>query len=153
MITYNIDNVSGDTEISADTIWKIGDRIRLTFRTLGVNVYTMAIQLYMIELKVAREFPNLEVLSTQQTDDGFIMVCQVKPVESTDGQVQQASALTAGIVAAAIIAGGVFTVWSLTKVERIVDSPSGQIALAGAGVTGIALFIVVVLMLLSKVKK
>jgi len=81
------------------------------------------------------------------------MVCQVKPVESTDGQVQQASALTAGIVAAAIIAGGVFTVWSLTKVERIVDSPSGQIALAGAGVTGIALFIVVVLMLLSKVKK
>ncbi len=142
-------------EISPDAAFVVGDVIEMHFNTFGPTSWTIlqATQYVIIEMALKRQFPELEVISSKNVESGFVITFRVTavPAPTTDDP-QQAGVLTAAIVAAAVIGGGIFVWLSLDKVYQIVDSPAGQVALVGAGAMGIGVLVIVLLLAFGLLK-
>ena len=148
--------MSEKIEITKDTPLNPGDKIEMKFNLYGAGdwYYFRAVQVAAIENRLKKKYKNLDFTGWTDADDALYMRFTVKQ-PSTDPMenVQEAGIVTGAIIALTVIGGGILTWMVFDKIYKIVDSPAGQIALAGTGAAGIGLLIVVVLVLLSKVKK
>lgn len=143
-------------EIGPDTPFVEGDIIEMQFAALGSVEwsYFRALQYAIIEKTLKNKYPNFTILSSSNTETGFTMRFRVDSLPPADPYaIQQSSVVTAAIVAAAIIGGGIFTYLALDKVYRIVDSPAGQVALAGTGALAIGVLLLVMLIGLGLIHK
>lgn len=142
-------------EIDKNKPLKPGDIIDLEYRTTG-EVWVPAIQISMIEWQLEGR-SDWEIISNSLPTAGRltfkVLVLDTVPQEP---ELQTASAgVTALMVSAAIVAVGAITWLTLDKVyqfveivpdavEKVSETPAGQVALAGAGSLGIALLIYVI---------
>jgi hypothetical protein len=120
-----------------------GDVVELHFKALGPNwLYLRASEMAVLQWRLAKKHPNYKLISWSAPGDKLILRFRVQ--EPVGPVIQQAGVGTAAVIAAAVIAAGVFTWLSLDKVYQITDSPAGQVALAGAGSAGIGLLLVAI---------
>lgn len=139
------------TEIDKDEPLFPGDRILMTFKTFGSSwLYLRASELAVLKWQLSRKNPFWQMESWNSTTypDKLVIEFLIKEPSEDVPQVQKAGVVTPLIIAAIVIGGGLFAWLSLDKVEKIVDSPAGKIALAGTGSLGIAALVVAVLLLL-----
>jgi len=131
-------------EISKDKPLSPGDLIEMQFRTYGGS-WLRAAQLALIEKKLEGR-GDFQVLSwTLIATNGVafkIKILKSNPV-----------ILTAGIIGGIIIASGVVAWLTLDKVYQIMESPAGQIGVAGTGLLAAAAAIAAIITLLPRSKK
>jgi len=140
------------TEIDENEPLFPGDVILMTFQTYGSSwIYLRASELCVLKWQLSRKHPYWRMTAWDSTTypDKLIIEFLIKePPTDEVPQVQQASVITPLIIAAIVIGGGLFAWLSLVKVEKIVDSPAGKLALAGTGSLGVAALVIAVLLLL-----
>ena len=141
-------------EIRSDAPLFPGDTIRMTFKTLGTpsswGGWLQAIDVYFYQRYIESN-PNFKVIAYSQPGDSIIFTIKVK--EPDKPEFQQASVGTALLIAGTIIGAGLIGYLMLTKVEKMVSTPAGQVALAGTGVALFAIPIIAIIILLSMSKK
>lgn len=127
-------------EISEDTPLFPGDVIEMHFKAFGPNwVYLRAAELAILKWRMEQKNPDYELISWQAPGDKLIMTFRIIANP----------ALTAGIILAIVIGGGLFAWLSLDKIYRISSSPAGQIAMAGGGAVGLVFAVFVGYLVLS----
>lgn len=128
-------------EISQDKPLEPGDLIEIHFRTVG-GTWIKASHIALIEYRLAGR-SDFEIISSGVPDDHSlyfeIRIKKTNPV-----------VVTAAVIASAIIAAGVVAWLTLDKVYQIMESPAGQIGVAGFGALAVVLVVVIVLSLLQK---
>jgi len=128
-------------EISKDKPLQPGDIIEIHFKTVG-GTWVKASHLAIIEYRLAGR-SDFEIRSWSIPDDHSlyfeILIKKTNPV-----------AVTAAIIGAVIIGTGVIAWLTFDKVYQIMDSPAGQVGVAGFGVFAIVAAIVIILGLLQK---
>lgn len=131
-----------------------GDVIELEYRCTGM-VWITSAQVAMIEWKLARR-SDWEIISNSLPENNRITFkILIKSKIPQDPKLQTASiGVTALMISAAIVAVGVIGWLTLDKVyqifEKVIESPAGQVAVAGMGAAGIAVLIIALLMLSKK---
>jgi len=128
-------------EIDKDKPLEPGDLIELHFRSVG-GTWLTAAQIALIDWQ-------LEGRSDFRIKSWSIPVPQVVIFEI---EVKKTNPLivTAAVIAGAIIAAGVVAWLTLDKVYQIMESPAGQVGVAGFGVLAAVAAVAVVLSLLPK---
>lgn len=128
-------------EIDKDKPLQPGDLIEMHFKSVG-GTWIKASHIALIELRLAGR-SDFEIISSgtgQGPDVSFtIRINETNPV-----------ALTAAIIGAVIIGAGVIAWLTLDKVYQIIESPAGQVGVAGVGVFAAAAAILIILSLVKK---
>jgi hypothetical protein len=135
-------------EISDTKALNPGDRIEMHFKTSGM-VWLQATHIALIEYRLSGR-KDFEIISNSLPEKNrVIFTIEIKQPPKEEPGLQRASiGLTAGIIAASIIAVGIVAWLTLDKVYQIQESPVGKIAVAGTGVGIAAAGIAAVLLLL-----
>jgi hypothetical protein len=135
-------------EISDTKALNPGDRIEMHFKTSGM-VWLQSTHIALIEYRLAGR-KDFEIISNSLPEKNrVIFTIEIKQPPKEEPGLQRASVgLTAGIIAASIIAVGIVAWLTLDKVYQIQESPVGKIAVAGTGVGIAAAGIAAVLLLL-----
>lgn len=141
-------------EIDKNKSLNPGDVIELEYKCTGM-VWITSAQVAMIEWQCAKR-TDWEIISNSLPETNRITFkILIKSKIQQDPKLQTASiGVTALMVSAAIVAVGVIGWLTLDKiyqlVEKVIESPAGQVAVAGMGAAGIAVLIIALLMLLKK---
>ena len=104
-------------EISMDTPLNPGDRIRFIYKALPyVPDY---VERFFYEKLVSIRHPNFKILRVfkNEKENEWVVEVEVLPPE----KIQQASALTAAIIASAFAIGAVASYFTLKRVEKVVE--------------------------------
>jgi len=130
-------------EIDKNKVLIPGDRIEMHFKTSGL-VWLQAAQIALIEERVKNR-PGWQIISnTLPANNRVIFTIEI--IEPSEPGLQTAGVgVTAAIIGTVIVAAGVVSWLTLDKVEQIMESPAGQIAVAGSGVGMAALGIAALL--------
>ena len=113
-----------------------GDVIELVYNVKG-PAWVVGTALTIIESALNRK-KNYSVEAWSHDPDKGQVSIEVKIIDPTPPsdappEVQQAGIGAAIVWAIAVIGGGVFVWLSLDKIYKIVDTPAGQVAVAGGG--------------------
>lgn len=128
-------------EISKNKQLEPGDLIELHFRTVG-GTWVKAAHLGIIEYRLAG-FPYFEIISWTILDEHSL--CFEIRIKKTNPVL-----VTAAVIGTIIIGTGVIAWLTLDKVYQIMESPGGQVGVAGFGILAVVAAVVIVLSLLSK---
>ena len=139
-------------EISKDTLLQPGDDIEIVYKIYGLG-WLAATQVAAIESKLEGD-PKYDLRSVDYDDKTKKVTFGIhirKPAETI--KVYEAGIpVTYILIAIASSAVLAFAWLNFEAIYKIVDSPAGQIALAGAGSLGIAAAILIILTVLGKSK-
>lgn len=130
-------------EIDRNKSLQPGDIIELHFTTMGMMWITAA-QIALIELQLGgrRDFTILSHSLPENNKVVFtVRINKTNPV-----------IVTAAVIGGLIIGAGVIAWLTFDKVYQIVESPAGQVGMAGFGALAAAVAVAVVLKLLLKAK-
>lgn len=131
------------TEIDKDEPLQAGDVIEMHFKAYGPNwLYLRAAELALIKWRCEQAHTDYELLSWQAPGDKLILTFKVLKTNPV--------VVTAAIIAAMVIGGGVFAWLALDKVYKIATTPAAQVALAGTGALGITFAVIVGYLILSR---
>ena len=112
------------TEIDKDELLYPGDVIEMHFNAYGPDwVYLRAAELAMLKWRMEKKNPDYDLISWQVPGDKIIMTFRIIANP----------ALTAGIIAAIVIGGGLLAWLSLDKIYKISSTTGAQVAMAGGG--------------------
>ena len=128
-------------EIDKNKPLQPGDLIELHFKTFG-GTWLKAGHVAFIEWQLT-DRKDFTIMSSS-IPDPHTLVLEIR-INKTNPAL-----LTAAIIAAIIIACGLIAWLTLTKVYQILESPAGQVGIAGFGVLAIVAAVVIVLSLLQK---
>jgi len=151
------------TEIQSTDEIKQGDRLRFTYKTIGLTWVTAA-QLAIIDIRLKNK--GFNIISTETTDKQIIVECTFEPSQSDEPQYQQASVVSGAVIiaAATAIAGLILWLlidkiekWTVTTSTAVTDTikdatstPAGKAIMTGSGVFLAGLGIAVIYWLLKK---
>jgi len=151
------------TEIQSTDEIKQGDRLRFTYKTIGLTWVTAA-QLSIIQYRLKNK--GFNIISTETTDKQIIVECTFEPSQSDEPQYQQASIVSGAVIiaAATAIAGLILWLlidkiekWTVTTSTAVTDTikdatstPAGKAIMTGSGVFLAGLGIAVIYWLLNK---
>jgi hypothetical protein len=151
------------TEIQNTDEVKQGDRLRFTYRTIGLTWITAA-QEAIIQARLAKK--GFNITSIETTDKQIIVECTFEPSQSDEPQYQQASIVSGAIIIAAATAVAGLVLWLLLdKIEKweattgqaisdtikdTTSTPAGKAIMTGGGVFLAGLGIALVYWLLKK---
>ena len=143
------------TEIDKDEPLYPGDKILMTFKAFGPAwVYLRASELALLKWQLSKDNPDWQMTAwdAYTYPDKLLIEFVIKgpPIDETPQVLQAGIFTTAAVIGALVVGAGLFTWLSLVKVEKIVGSPAGKIALAGTGSLGIAVLVIAVLLLLRR---
>ena len=133
------------TEISPNEQLFPGDEIEMHFKVYGPNwVILRAAELAMLIYRLEQKNPEWELTSWDSTTytDRLVLsfrILQTNPV-----------VVTAAIIAAIVIGGGLFAWLALDKVYKIATTPAAQVAMVGTGALGITFAVIVGYLILSR---
>lgn len=128
-------------EIDKDKPLSPGDLIEMHFRTVGGTWFKSA-HIAVIEWRMAGR-PGFEIISSR-IPDPQTLIFEIR-IKKTNPVV-----VTAAVIAGLIIAAGVVAWLTLDKVYQIMESPAGQVGVAGFGALAVVLVVVIVLGMLQK---
>jgi len=133
------------TEIDVNERLYPGDEIEMHFKVFGPSwTYLRAAELAMLIHRLEQKRPDWELTawdSTTYTDRLVLKfrILQTNPV-----------VVTAAIIAAIVIGGGLFAWLALDKVYKIATTPAAQVAMVGTGALGITFAVIVGYLILSR---
>jgi len=126
------------TEIDLNEQLFPGDEIEMHFKVFGPSwTYLRAAELAMLIHRLEQKRPEWELTawdSTTYTDRLVLTfrILQTNPV-----------VVTAAIIAAIVVGGGLFAWLALDKVYKISSTPAGQVALAGPSLVVVGIVCIV----------
>lgn len=133
------------TEIDINEQLFPGDEIEMHFKVYGPSwTYLRAAELAILINRLEEKRPEWELTSWDSTTytDRLVLsfrVLQTNPV-----------VVTAAIIAAIVIGGGLFAWLALDKVYKIATTPAAQVAMVGTGALGITFAVIVGYLVLSR---
>lgn len=128
-------------EIDKNKPLEPGDLIEMHFKTFG-GTWLKSAQIALIEWRL-EGWPYFQIISWTLPDPHtWIVEIRIKKTNPVS--------VTAAIIAGVIIAAGAIAWLTLDKVYQILESPAGQVGVAGFGALAIVVAVVVILSLLSK---
>ena len=114
------------TEIDVNEQLFPGDEIEMHFKVFGPSwTYLRAAELAMLIHRLEQKNPDWELTAWDSTTYTDRLVLTFRILKSNPVVV------TAAIIAAIVIGGGLFAWLALDKVYKISSTPAGQVALAG----------------------
>jgi len=130
-------------EIDKNKVLVPGDRIEMHFKTSGL-VWLQAAQIALIEERVKNRSDWQIISNSLPANNRVIFTIEI--IQPPEPGLQTAGVgVTAAIIGTVIVAAGVVSWLTLDKVEQIMESPAGQVAVAGSGVGMAALGIAALL--------
>ena len=130
-------------EIDKNKVLVPGDRIEMHFKTSGL-VWLQAAQIALIEERVKNRSDWQIISNSLPANNRVIFTIEI--IQPPEPGLQRAGVgVTAAIIGTVIVAAGVVSWLTLDKVEQIMESPAGQVAVAGSGVGMAALGIAALL--------
>jgi len=133
------------TEINKDEPLFPGDEIEMHFKAYGPNwVYLRAAELCVLIHRLEKPNPVWKLTSWNSTRYPNILVLTFR-IKKTNPVI-----VTAAIIAAIVIGGGLFAWLALDKVYKIATAPAAQVALIGTGALGITFAVIVGYLILSR---
>ena len=141
--------------IDSNTPLSPGDIIEMSFNVFGSATwdYARAVQLQILLSVIEKKNPNYQLLSYSNREQLHLTFKILgRPVDG-EPELQEAGIASAAILAAAVIGVGLFTWLSLDKVEKIVQTPAGKIAVTGVGAVGIAVLVLILMRFFGKSKR
>jgi len=128
-------------EIDKNKPLEPGDLIEMHFRTFG-GTWLKSAHIALIEWQLEGRSDFQIIKSTIPDPHTLIFTIRIKKTNPV--------ALTAAAIAAVIIAAGVVAWLTLDKVYQIMESPAGQVGVAGFGVLAAVAAGVIILSLVTK---
>jgi hypothetical protein len=135
------------TEIQNNDEIKQGDRLRFTYKSMGMT-WLNAAQLSIIETRLKNK--GFRIIDEENTDKQIIVECTFEPSQSGEPQMQQASIVSGAVIIAAATAVAGLVLWLLIdKIEKWTEvtgqtitetisgatsTPAGQAIMTGGGV-------------------
>lgn len=133
------------TEIDINEQLFPGDEIEMHFKVFGPSwTYLRAAELAMLIHRLERKNPDWELTSWDSTTYTDRLVLSFRILKSNPVVV------TAAIIAAIVIGGGLFAWLALDKVYKIATTPAAQVAMVGTGALGITFAVIVGYLILSR---
>jgi len=133
------------TEIDINEQLFPGDEIEMHFKVYGPSwTYLRAAELAILIHRLEQKNPDWELTAWDSTTYIDRLVLTFRILKSNPVVV------TAAIIAAIVIGGGLFAWLALDKVYKIATTPAAQVALAGTGALGITFAVIVGYVILSR---
>ncbi len=130
------------TEIDKDEPLQPGDVIEMQFKAYGPNwLYLQAAELALLKWQLEQKKPGYELINWQAPGDKLILTFRILKTNPV--------LITAAIIGAIIIGGGLVSWLVLDKVYKISSTPGAQVALASTGALGVVFIVVVGYLVLS----
>jgi len=131
------------TEIDKDEQLQPGDVIEMHFKAFGPNwVYLRAAELAFLQWRLEQAHPGYELVSWEAPGEKLILTFRILKTNPV--------VITAAIIAATVIGGGVICWLVLDKIYKIATTPAAQVALVGTGALGITFAVIVGYLVLSR---
>jgi len=133
------------TEIDVNEQLFPGDEIEMHFKVYGPSwTYLRAAELAILINRLEQKNPDWELTAWDSTTYTDRLVLTFRILKSNPVVV------TAAVIAAIVIGGGLFAWLALDKVYKIATTPAAQVALAGTGALGITFAVIVGYLILSR---
>jgi len=133
------------TEIDKDEPLQPGDEIEMHFKVFGPNwTYLRAAELAILQWRLEQKKPGWELISWDSTTYPDRLVLSFRILKTNP------VLITAAVIAAIVIGGGLFAWLALDKVYKIATTPAAQVALVGTGALGITFAVIVGYLVLSR---
>jgi len=133
------------TEIDINEQLFPGDEIEMHFKVYGPSwTYLRAAELAMLIHRLEQKNPDWELTAWDSTTYTDRLVLTFKILKSNPVVV------TAAVIAAIVIGGGLFAWLALDKVYKIATTPAAQVAMVGTGALGITFAVIVGYLILSR---
>jgi len=133
------------TEIDVNELLYPGDEIEMHFKVYGPSwTYLRAAELAILINRLEQKNPNWELTAWDSTTypDKLVLIFRILKSNPV--------IITASIIAATVIGGGLFAWLALDKVYKIATAPAAQFALVGTGALGITITVIVGYLILSR---
>jgi len=133
------------TEIDINEQLFPGDEIEMHFKVYGPSwTYLRAAELAMLIHRLEQKNPDWELTAWDSTTYTDRLVLKFRILKSNPVVV------TAAVIAAIVIGGGLFAWLALDKVYKIATTPAAQVAMVGTGALGITFAVIVGYLVLSR---
>lgn len=133
------------TEIDVNEQLFPGDEIEMHFKVYGPSwTYLRAAELAILINRLEQKNPDWELTAWDSTTYTDRLVLTFRILKSNPVVV------TAAIIAAIVIGGGLFAWLALDKVYKIATTPAAQVAMVGTGALGITFAVIVGYLVLSR---
>lgn len=133
------------TEIDINEQLFPGDEIEMHFKVYGPSwTYLRAAELAILINRLEQKNPDWELTAWDSTTYTDRLVLTFRILKSNPVVV------TAAIIAAIVIGGGLFAWLALDKVYKIATTPAAQVAMVGTGALGITFAVIVGYLILSR---
>jgi len=133
------------TEIDINEQLFPGDEIEMHFKVYGPSwTYLRAAELAILIHRLEQKNPDWELTAWDSTTYTDRLVLSFRILKSNPVVV------TAAIIAAIVIGGGLFAWLALDKVYKIATTPAAQVAMVGTGALGITFAVIVGFLVLSR---
>jgi len=133
------------TEIDINEQLFPGDEIEMHFKVYGPSwTYLRAAELAILIHRLEQKNPDWELTAWDSTTYTDRLVLSFRILKSNPVVV------TAAIIAAIVIGGGLFAWLALDKVYKIATTPAAQVAMVGTGALGITFAVIVGYLILSR---
>ena len=133
------------TEIDLNEQLFPGDEIEMHFKVFGPSwTYLRAAELAMLIYRLEQKRPEWELTAWDSTTYTDRLVLSFRVLKSNPVVV------TAALIAAIVIGGGLFAWLALDKVYKIATTPAAQVAMLGTGAIGMTFLVIVGYLVLSR---
>lgn len=133
------------TEIDLNEQLFPGDEIEMHFKVYGPRwTYLRAAELALLINRLEQKRPEWKLTSWDSTTYTDRLVLSFKVLQTNP------IVVTAAIIAAIVIGGGLFAWLALDKVYKIASMPAAQVAMVGTGALGITFAVIVGYIVLSR---
>ncbi|KKM19424.1 hypothetical protein LCGC14_1655830 [marine sediment metagenome] len=133
------------TEIDLNEQLFPGDEIEMHFKVFGPSwTYLRAAELAMLIYRLEQKRPEWELTAWDSTTYTDRLVLSFRVLKSNPVVV------TAALIAAIVIGGGLFAWLALDKVYKIATTPAAQAAMLGTGAIGMTFLVIVGYLVLSR---
>jgi len=132
-------------EIDKDERLYPGDEIEMHFKVYGPAwTYLRAAELAILIHRLEKKNPDWELTAWDSTTYTDRLVLTFRILKSNP------VVITAAVIAAIVIGGGLFAWLCLDKIYKIGTTPAAQVALVGTGALGITFAVIVGYLILSR---